>query len=68
MTSLNDAGSGAAQSNGGAHQAPVPAAPRRAASPESPSSHIYIANGHGMANQSEYAKNRPKRQAGVRLP
>lgn len=56
--------SAATQSNGGsAHQAREP--PRRAPSPDSAGDATYIANGHGMANQSEYAKNRPKRQ--VRL-
>ena len=54
----------ATQSNGGsAHQAQAP--PRRVPSPDSAGDAIYIANGHGVANQSEYAKNRPKRQ--VRL-
>lgn len=60
----NGSGNGAPQSNGSADQRQAPAAPRRPASPDSPGD-IYIPNGHGMANQSEYARNRPKRQVGA---
>lgn len=63
----NGSGNGAPQSNGSADQRQAAAAPCRPASPDSPED-IYIPNGHGMANQSEYARNRPKRQAGAYLP
>ena len=53
----------AQRSDGSVHEAQARTAlQRRDPSPESPVSPVYIANGHGMPNQSEYAKNRPRRQ------
>ena len=53
--------SAAQRSDGSAYEARG-APQRRDPSPESPVSPVYIANGHGMPSQSEYAKNRPRRQ------